>query len=48
MSDFDLLQTPAGAWLAWWNGMLNRGGEGAQAWTGIVIRLRSSSARACR
>ena len=31
MSDFDLPQTPAGAWLAWWIGMLNRGGEGAQA-----------------
>lgn len=30
MSDFDLPQTPAGAWLAWWIGMLNRGGEGAQ------------------
>ncbi len=31
VSDFDLPQTPAGAWLAWWIGMLNRGGEGAQA-----------------
>ena len=30
MSDFELPQTPAGAWLAWWIGMLNRGGEGAQ------------------
>ena len=30
MSDFDLPPTPAGAWLAWWIGMLNRGGEGAQ------------------
>src|SRR5580704_1112989 len=31
VSNFDLPQTPAGAWLAWWIGMLNRGGEGAQA-----------------
>jgi hypothetical protein len=31
VSDFDLPQTPAGAWLAWWVGMLNSGGEGAQA-----------------
>lgn len=30
MSDFDLPQTPAGAWLAWWIGALNRGGEGVQ------------------
>ncbi len=31
MSDFDLPQTPAGAWLAWWISMLNSGGAGAQA-----------------
>jgi hypothetical protein len=30
VSDFDLPQTPAGAWLVWWIGMLNRGGESAQ------------------
>ena len=30
MSDFDLPDTPAAARLAWWIGMLNRGGEGAQ------------------
>ncbi|HLY80622.1 MAG TPA: hypothetical protein VKQ70_14675 [Caulobacteraceae bacterium] len=29
MSDFDLPRTPAGAWLDWWVGMLNSGGEGA-------------------
>jgi hypothetical protein len=29
VSDFDLPQTAAGAWLAWWIAMVNRGGEGA-------------------
>jgi hypothetical protein len=30
VSEFDLPQTPAGAWLAWWVRMLNSGGEGVQ------------------
>lgn len=30
MSDFQLPQTPVGGQLAWWIGLLNRGGEGAR------------------